>query len=268
MKKTREVFDDKEFLDISNEEMEQFINVFNNYKIEYPVQDEIEQCIENLRIYVPKRKSLSEEFQKLLNRGQIEISYINKLYWILSILIFLITFKLSINMNVNPYKAVMLIGPIPLLLGFIEIFKGKENNMLELELSFKISGRELIVSRIIIIGIFNVILNTVISLMFFKTGLDIQLLKVNIFWMVPFVWVNFIAFIISKNIRSCYASLGAISFWILFVSTLFKSKYFVEKIMYMDIGVYIAIAIVGIYLYYKALKKYIKTEVKSFQYEE
>ncbi len=268
MKKTREVFDDKEFLNMSNEEMEQFINVFNDYTIEYPAQDEIEQCIENLRVYVPKKKSLSEEFQKLLNRGQIEISYINKFYWIITILIFLITFKVSINMNINPYKVVMLISPIPLLLGFIEIFKGKENNMLELELSFKISGKEMIVSRIIVIGIFNIILNTVMSLLFFKTGLDIQLLKVNIFWMVPFVWVNFIAFIIAKNIRSYYASLGAISFWILVVSTLFKNKYFVEKLMYMDMCVYISIAIAGTCLCFRSLKKYMKTEVKNFQYEE
>ncbi len=168
MKKTKEVFEDKEFLDISKEEMEQVINTFDDYSIEYPTQNEIDQCIENLRIYIPKKKSLSEEFKKLLNRGQIEISYINKLYWIVSILIFLITFKLSINMSINPYKVVMLISPIPLLLGFIEVFKGKENNMLELELSFKISGKETIISRIIIIGIFNIILNTAMSVFFSK----------------------------------------------------------------------------------------------------
>ncbi|WP_061320671.1 hypothetical protein [Clostridium botulinum] len=268
MKKTREVFEDKEFLDISQEEIEQFIDIFNDYSIEYPTQNEIDQCIENLRIYVPKKKILSEDLEKLLNRGQIEISYINKLYWIVTILIFLITFKLSINMSINPYKVVMLISPIPLLLGFIEVFKGKENNMLELELSFKISGREMIVSRIIIIGIFNIILNTVMSLLLFKTGLDVQLLKVNIFWMVPFIWVNLIAFVIAKNIRSYYASLGAISFWVLSVSILFESKYFMGKFICMNIGVYIAIAVAGVYLDYRILKKYMRTEVKSFQYEE
>ncbi|OPD38367.1 hypothetical protein AL714_03590 [Clostridium botulinum] len=268
MKKTKEVFEDKEFLDISKEEMEQVINTFDDYSIEYPTQHEIDQCIENLRIYIPKKKSLSEEFKKLLNRGQIEISYINKLYWIVSILIFLITFKLSINMSINPYKVVMLISPIPLLLGFIEVFKGKENNMLELELSFKISGKETIISRIIIIGIFNIILNTAMSVFFFKTGLDIQLLKINIFWMVPFVWVNLIAFIIAKNFRGYYVSLGAISFWILLVSILFKSQYFIERTMYINMSVYMAMAVIGIYLYYRVLKRYMKTELKNFQYEE
>ncbi|APH18501.1 TPA: hypothetical protein PTV74_002760 [Clostridium botulinum] len=38
----------------------------------------------------------------------------------------------------------MLISHIPLLLRLIEVFKVKENNILELELSFKISGKEII----------------------------------------------------------------------------------------------------------------------------
>ncbi|ABS35926.1 hypothetical protein FDC06_02775 [Clostridium botulinum] len=39
----------------------------------------------------------------------------------------------------------MLISHIPLLLRLIEVFKVKENNILELELSFKISGKEIII---------------------------------------------------------------------------------------------------------------------------
>ncbi|EPY2276995.1 hypothetical protein ACXAT3_001723 [Clostridium sporogenes] len=268
MKETKEVFEDKEFLDISQEEMEEFIDAFNNYSIEYPNQNEIDHCIEILRVYVPKKKSLLQGFEKLLVRGKIELSYINKLYWIISIIIFLITFKLAINISINPYKVIMSISPIPLLLGLIEVFKGKENNMLELELSFKISGKEIIISRIIIIGVFNIILNTVMSLLFFKSGIDVELLKINILWIVPFVWINLIAFIIAKNLRGYYVSLGAISFWILLVSILFKSKYFIEKIMYINMGVYMIMAVVGMYLYYRVLKKYMKTEIKSFQYEE
>jgi len=183
-------------------------------------------------------------------------------------LVFLITFKLAINMSINPYKVIMSISPIPLLLGLIEVFKGKENNMLELELSFKISGKEIIISRIIIIGIFNIILNTVMSLLFFKSGIDVELLKINILWIVPFVWINLITFIIAKNIRGYYVSLGAISFWILLVSILFKNEYFIQKIMYINMAVYMTMVVVGIYLYYMALKKYMKTEVKDFQYEE
>lgn len=47
-------------------------------------------------------------------------------------------------MSINSYKVVMLISHIPLLLRLIEVFKVKENNILELELSFKISGKEII----------------------------------------------------------------------------------------------------------------------------
>ncbi|MGJ8772483.1 hypothetical protein [Clostridium botulinum] len=47
-------------------------------------------------------------------------------------------------MSISSYKVVMLISHIPLLLRLIEVFKVKENNILELELSFKISGKEII----------------------------------------------------------------------------------------------------------------------------
>ncbi|WP_251860846.1 RNA polymerase sigma factor [Clostridium sp. Marseille-Q2269] len=266
--KTREVFNDAEFLDISQEEMKQFIDTFSDYSIQYPAESEIDQCVENLRVYVPKNKNLAQGFEKFLRRGQIEISYINKLYWIISIVIFLITFKLAISMNIDPYKVIILIGPIPLLLGLVEIFKGKENNMLELELSFKISGKEMVISRIIVIGIFNIILNTAISLVLFKTGLDIQILKINILWIVPFIWINLMAFIIAKKVRGYYVSLGAISLWVLLLYELFQNRNFMEKIIYINIGVYIALAISGIYLFYRVLKKYMKTEIKDFIYEE
>ena len=106
------------------------------------------------------------------------------------------------------------------------------------------------------------------SLLFFKSGIDVELLKINILWIVPFVWINLITFIIAKNIRGYYVSLGAISFWILLVSILFKNEYFIQKIMYINMAVYMTMVVVGIYLYYMALKKYMKTEVKDFQYEE
>ncbi|WP_434293222.1 hypothetical protein [Clostridium botulinum] len=47
-------------------------------------------------------------------------------------------------MSINSYKVVILISHIPLLLRLIKFFKVKENNILELELSFKISGKEII----------------------------------------------------------------------------------------------------------------------------
>lgn len=47
-------------------------------------------------------------------------------------------------MSISSYKVVMLISHIPLLLRLIEAFKVKENNIFELELSFKISGKEII----------------------------------------------------------------------------------------------------------------------------
>lgn len=82
--------------------------------------------------------------------------------------------------------------------------------------------------------------------------------------MVPFVWVNLIAFTIAKNFRGGYVSLGVISFWILLVSILFKSKYFIERIMYINMSVYMGMAVIGIYLYYRVLKRYMKTELKKF----
>ncbi|KNF08321.1 hypothetical protein CLPU_8c00860 [Gottschalkia purinilytica] len=266
MKNSKKKFKDTDFLEVSDEDLMKFIDEINEYSIEVPSQNEINTCIENLRKHVPKKKNLLDILKNITKRIEIDLSYMNKLYWTINILIFLISYLFIITKNISPYGVIVFISPIPLILGFTEIFKGRENGMIELELSFKVSAREIILSRMIILGAFNIALNLVMAIMISRSYTGLNLLKVNIMWLTPFIWVNFVSFMIAKRIRSQYVSFGMIGTWICSILLIFNSPKVVEKFININTGIYILIILVGITLMAIQVKKYIKEGLINFDY--
>lgn len=257
-----------EYMDLSNDEINLIEGGLDRYTLsQYPSQDEINQCIDNLYKYVPQTKSKKKEMNKFIDKIEFQLSYINKLYIIISLMIFIITCGLAINNIINPYGALMFISPIPFVLGVTEVFKGKENNMLELELSYKISGKELILYRMIIIAVFNIILNVIMTVMLCNDIISMQFIKINILWIVPFVWVNFICIILAEKIRSSYAVTIVISLWIVIVAGIYSNNKLVQWLLSLNTCIYGLMIVVGVSAVFIKIKKYKKCEMYSFAYK-
>ncbi|MGH4121563.1 MAG: hypothetical protein ACREV6_01295 [Clostridium sp.] len=265
MKSIKEKF---KYMDLSDDEINLFCSNLDKYTLcEYPSQDEINQCVNNLYEYVPKTKNKEQRFNKLIENLEFQISYINKIYFISSLLIFIITYVLAMNNIVNSYGALMFISPIPFVLGITEVFKGKENNMLELELSYKVSGRELILYRMMIIAVFNIFLNVFMTIMMCKDVISIRFIEINILWIVPFIWVNFICIILAEKIRSYYAVIAVISIWVILVVSIYSNTALTKTLISINTYVYVLTIIGGIYLLFMKIKRYKNCEIGSFSYK-
>lgn len=254
-------------MDLPEQELDLIIGELDKYTVEYPPQYEIDSCVESLSMYIPKNKSLKMKLNRVVNNALLQMSYINKLYFVLSIFIFILTCEAAIKNDVDPYGVILFIAPIPFVVGLIEIFKGSENNMLELELSLKISAKEMVISRMMVIALFNIILNIIMCLLLYNSNLAINFVKINILWIVPFVWVNSIAFVIAKKVRSYYVSSLVITLWVAIITSLYSNKFILEKIIQINIWLYVTMILVGIILGFFVIKDYVQDQFTYFEYE-
>lgn len=121
-------------------------------------------------------------------------------------LFFLVGFIIVFIGDGDPYFSAMCLAPIPFVLGLIEVFKSRDQGMAELEWTTRHSLQEIILSKTVIVGSFNLLLNLTFTLVFPFFLEDVWLWKLILFWMTPFTVVSAIALIISGIVRNGYGT--------------------------------------------------------------
>jgi hypothetical protein len=243
--------------EMSEEEIDKFINDMEKYAVKLPSSEEINLTIENLHAFVPVRQKRSLARPKLfgiLERAFNEISFMSNNYWVASSGLFLAGFLVIllnggyILKDNNPYILAILLSPIPFVLGIMEVFKGREEGVIELELSCKISITEIIISRLVIICIYNVLLNTIMSgiLVYFGTG--IVFWKITLFWLTPFTIVASLSLPIASKMRGSYVVTMFTATWMILIISVLSQEKIMSRIMGIDLMVYMLLSMVGIVL--------------------
>lgn len=130
-------------------------NFLNCYTVEEVPEEMIDMTVDNLRKYMtPKRTKI-----KIMEIIRNEITYINKIHFVVSIILLAIGLNLSMINEVSHYSILIFTSPIPMLLGMFELLKSKTDNMWEIEKSCKYSYSKIILARLIIITSFSMIFN-------------------------------------------------------------------------------------------------------------
>lgn len=167
-------------------------NILNAYEIPEPLQ--------------------KEEFIKSLNFPKIrwydfllyQFGYIRKKIWIASILLFLAAILLGSLLQKGDMKllwSVSAIIPFLALLGITEIARSAVFGLAELEMSTRYNLRGVLLARMCIIGIGNFIL--ILSLTCILAGrIEVQVLKLGIYFMIPYLLTNFISYVVVNRSRS------------------------------------------------------------------
>lgn len=204
----------KDLLDSELEELEREMAPFlREYHVEYPSDPEIEAAIGTVRSsYVPMKKKRSrllyEKMLSLLQRSGREFSQISLFFWISNSLFFLLGLIAILAGPLDPYMTVMFLAPIPLILGLVEILKSRNEGMAELEMTTKHSLQEIMLSKMVIVGSFNLLLNVLVTLILPSFTEGIWLWKLILYWMTPFTVVSAIAFVVASKSRNGYATMG------------------------------------------------------------
>lgn len=210
-----EILLDEEFLDIEN--------FLNSYIVKEVDEENVDLTIDKLRHYMPQNKNeeiIKNENMNLYSKvstsmGLLKMQFkiFNKLYLIASIILVLCGVIGTIKLNLNPYLCAYTVSPIPILIGLAEILRGKEENMWELELSYKYSFREILFAKLVIISTTAIALTLVTSLILTGTYSEVSLLRIINICLIPTCFISLISLILVSIYRGMNSIVLSTSIW-------------------------------------------------------
>lgn len=210
-----EILLDEEFLDIEN--------FLNSYIVKEVDEENVDLTIDKLRYYMPQNKNeeiIKNENMDLYSKVRTSIGLLkmqfkifNKLYLIASIILVLCGVIGTIKLNLNPYLCAYTVSPIPILIGLAEILRGKEENMWELELSYKYSFREILFAKLVIISTTAIALTLVTSLILTGTYSEVSLLRIINICLIPTCFISLISLILASIYRGMNSIVLSTSMW-------------------------------------------------------
>ncbi|MEG1408819.1 MAG: hypothetical protein RSD36_03160 [Terrisporobacter sp.] len=218
-----ENLEDEQFEDLLEADLMDIENFLDSYVVSRVDEARIDSTIDILKTYMPKEEVQSITYEETflqrmknnINLVKFQFSLISKVYLLASLLLILVGTITTTRLNLSIYVSAFIVSPIPILLGIFEIIKGREENVWELELSYKYSLREIVLSRLIIINTVSILLSIAMSVALNNTYSQINLLNMISIWLIPVFLVGSISLIITSLYRSINSIALCISIWIL-----------------------------------------------------
>lgn len=212
--------DDDKFEDLLEEDLKEIENFLDSYIVPEVNEYKIEATIDVLRDYMPvtERKhkvNLYPNVRSSLELIKLNLTFVSKLYWFLSLLLVLLGTIITVKFEFNIYETAISIAPIPILLGVFELIKGRDESVWEIELSYKYSLREILLSKIIIIGVFSIGIGLIISILLTNTYSSVNILKMIVLWLIPIFLTSSVSLVIVSIYRSINSIAICLSIWIL-----------------------------------------------------
>lgn len=212
--------DDDKFEDLLEEDLKEIENFLDSYIVPEVNEYKIEATIDVLRDYMPvtERKhkvNLYPNVKSSLELIKLNLTFVSKLYWMLSLLLVLLGTIITVKFEFNIYETAISIAPIPILLGVFELIKGRDESVWEIELSYKYSLREILLSKIIIIGVFSIGIGLIISILLTNTYSSVNILKMIVLWLIPIFLTSSVSLVIVSIYRSINSIAICLSIWIL-----------------------------------------------------
>lgn len=266
---------DIEFDNLIDEDLKEIELFLDSYMVKKVDDEKIENTIDVLREYIPKqaeegiaiklKQSLIGNIKSIINLAQFNISLVSKSYWIISLVLILLGVIATKKFNFNIYSSAIIMSPIPILLGIFELIKGKEENVWELELSYKYSLKETLLCKIVIILIFSILISLIMTVTLYNTNCEISLLKMIKLSLIPMFVTSAISLIIVSLYRNSNSIGVCVAIWMIQAATIDEKT--IENILTIDNLTIIFTLIVSIILTIYASKLFYKMSVNYTDYK-
>jgi hypothetical protein len=229
--------------------------ILQQYHVLYPDESEINRTIEALRPYVPSKKRAAHfaNLKNLLYRTAVCMNFTSVSFWVISAVIYAIGLILTVNTPIEAYKTVFILAPLPFVFSLLEVFRGREEGVLELELSCRISPQEIVVSRIWVAGAYNTILNIGLSLAILSLRPAVIFGKITFFWLLPMLLTGGAALWLCSRIKSIYAVPATLSLWFVCAAVVSLEEQTFEKLLFMKAWVWVMLLLLGIALFVREI---------------
>ncbi|WP_062049531.1 hypothetical protein [Bacillus sp. JCM 19034] len=229
------------------------------YIVKFPDDDLIESTVDSLRQYVPNREkeiiSTKERLRELVIRVSKDFTFIHKGFWIVSCLLLLTGYYIANVSVANPLFILVLFAPLPFALGLLEVFRGRDKGMLEMEMACKHSVYEVVLSKLLIISIYNIVLIGVLTVLLMPNLSHYSLWEVSLIWMTPFTWFVASALFLSIHFRGVVFSSLFTGLWVLFSTFLLSQHRWAEALVHLNVALHVVLLLVGLALCLLQLKR-------------
>lgn len=189
---------------------QEFRLLLDDYTVEYPNDEAIAQTIDVLRAYVKTPDKKRSPFFPLRLRQL----HIRPVFWILNALFFSCGLLAWGVWEGDPYMIMLMVSPVPFILGLLEIFRGRDEGLLELEMSCEYSGQQLMLMKLTAVGVYNVLLCFVLIAIFSVFGEPLLLSKLVIYWATPLTVTASIGFALAWRVRGPVFAPVALVIWL------------------------------------------------------
>jgi hypothetical protein len=238
---------------LDEQEFKALKKILSDYTVPFPSDYQIEATVKTLKQYVPSKQKTyegySEKLQILFNRALTEAGLISKTYWLSSVVLFVMGYLITSVIDNNYYYGVAIFAPIPFILGLLEVLKGREQGVLEIELTCKISAREIMLSRLVVIGLYNTFLNTLFSAITSLIIPEVVLWKIMISWIAPFTFISCLALWLAMRVRGGFAVTAVLLIWMVAVLAVLSSQPALRYLAQVDALVYLIVSGLGMILF-------------------
>ena len=270
-----ENIEDEQFEELLEADLADIEDFLDSYVVSKVDEEKIDSTIDVLKSHIPKeevqhvkvQEYLLDRIKENISLVKFQFSLISKVYFIASLLLILLGTITTIRLNLSIYLSASIIAPIPILIGIFEIIKGREENVWELELSYKYSLREIVFSRLIIINVVSVLISIMMSLILNNVYSQINLLKMISIWLIPIFLVGSVSLIVTSFYRGINSIALCISIWILGVMNIsvYETIADITHInIFMILGISVIFTLASMKLFYKKSINSIDTKTFDF----
>lgn len=220
------------------------------YIVKYPDNQMIDATINLLRQYVPKKKSAAKKdlLIEFIKQAKSQVQFIHPLYWIMSIILFALGHLVTSQLESNPTLTLIILAPLPFIFGLVEVFRGRDTNLMEMELACKFSAFEVILTRLLIISVFNFGLTLILTAVMFTSTEQESLIEMLLSWLGPFTLFITVALFLSTHFRGVQFVPIFLSIWLIFTLLLVSDIRWQEKLVTFDPFFHLILLIIGIVL--------------------
>ncbi len=199
-------------------EMDNEIQEFlDSYKVDFPNEEEMESSIEYIMANLLPAESRASLFQKraksLIVNCTREMLHFGWLFWALNGMFVLLGIISLIQWRTDPYITAFALAPLPFIVGIFEILKSKDEWLVELEMTLKYNAQQIFMSRLLLVGVFNLLINLAISFVSLALDPEIIYTKLLMAWTIPYVVVTGLAFLFAMKTKGNVASGITVAVW-------------------------------------------------------
>ncbi|MBP1995170.1 hypothetical protein [Paenibacillus eucommiae] len=239
--------------DMTEDEFKNIHDFLLQYDVKYPDPDAINRTVEaarfQMRLKARPKLRLWMRMQRVLRLAASELSMMSPLYWIVSAALYVSGFMMiGFKFHATPAFSLFALAPLPFILGLMEVFRSRDERMLELEMSCVFNAASVMLSKLSMIGVYNILLNSLCSLWLIRITEQTHLWDITLLWMTPFTLISGLSLVAAIHLRGSTAVLFVMTLWLSFCLILIFNPILMRNLLTMHTASYLLLIGFGIML--------------------